>query len=178
MVSLEVQLKVNETERNQILERIDEGNGKRKISCEGCNQDHRIGDIEAIQTHWYVWPSGCTEGDYWNEGELQFICPETEIINRLLFSTSYDNLGRSIDNPELQFNDMYKRLFKGVEDTYTKETRGEWRNNYYVDSNRKMFGLTDYVPSKFGIRIGEIRLRGDTEFLKVVSRSVKGSESD
>ena len=46
---------------------------------------HKIKDCVAIQTHWYTEPSGCTEGDYWNQGEINIICPETNHRNRMLF---------------------------------------------------------------------------------------------
>ena len=48
-----------------------------------CGQTSKIKDLTYIQTHWYVSPSGCTGGDYWNEGEGQFKCPHCDQTNRL-----------------------------------------------------------------------------------------------
>ena len=146
MGSLEDQLKKVQEEESCILEKIDKRNKKREIQCCGCGNPHLIGDLTAIQTHWYTHPHGCTGGDYWNEGELQFICPETGIINRLLFN-NYDvpwkEGGIYENDPEEQFKTNYKNLFKEVIDSYDKETSGEWVNNYYVDKNRRKFGLVE-----------------------------------
>jgi hypothetical protein len=49
----------------------------------GCGTKHKVNDLTYIQTHWYTPPSGCTDGDYWNQGEGQFICPTCGELNRL-----------------------------------------------------------------------------------------------
>ena len=49
----------------------------------GCGQKSMVKDLTYIQTHWYVRPSGCTGGDYWNQGEGQFDCLHCGIRNRL-----------------------------------------------------------------------------------------------
>ena len=71
----------------------------------GCGKETEIRDLVYIQTHWYVPPSGCTGGDYWNEGEGQFACPHCGRLNRLY------------DRPKIQ---ELKYLFKSVEDFYDK----------------------------------------------------------
>lgn len=49
----------------------------------GCKKRTRIASLTYIQTHWYTPPSGCTGGDYWNDGEGQFVCPKCGELNRL-----------------------------------------------------------------------------------------------
>jgi len=65
----------------------------------GCGQALEIGDLEYMQTHYYVRPTGCTGGDYWNESEGLFVCPECGTTNRLY------------DRPDIT---RLKHLFKTV----------------------------------------------------------------
>lgn len=63
----------------QILALCDEWReaiGRIKFHCKECLVHYRIKDSVYIQTHWYTRPSGCTEGDYWNEGEGLSECPK------------------------------------------------------------------------------------------------------
>ena len=146
MAGLEDQLAEIHQQEKQILAKIDAGNKNRKIKCGACEDYHKIGVLTAIQTHWYTPPHGCTEGDYWNEGELQFVCPETNVKNRLLFNNydvPWDERRNYANNPEEQFKRNYKHLFIEVKDSHDKTTSGEWVNNFYVDQNRKKFGLVE-----------------------------------
>jgi len=147
MVILEQQLEKLDEEKRKIHQKIKKRNKKRAIKCVSCDKAHEIGDLTVIQTHWYTPPSGCTDGDYWNEGELQFVCPETEIKNRLLFNNfevPYEERRKFKLNPEAQFKSMYKGLFKEVIESYEK-TDNNWVNNSYVDKHRKKFGLVEKV---------------------------------
>ncbi len=146
MASLEDQLAELHQQEKQILAEIDVRNKNRTIRCNGCEDSHKIGDLAAIQTHWYTPPRGCTEGDYWGEGELQFICPETGIINRLLFNNydvPWEERGKYSNNPGEQFKRNYKKLFREVKDSYGETIPGKWVNNFYVDQNREQFGLVE-----------------------------------
>lgn len=150
MVSLEEQLVDVRKQEEQILSKIDKRNAKRKIKCAACKQMHEIGELHAIQTHWYVRPHGCMGGDYWKEGELQFVCPDTSLVNRLLFETHdvpYKLLSHFDHNPQEQFKRNYKKLFKKVEEEHSREAYGgrpgAYVNNYYVDAHRKKFGLVE-----------------------------------
>jgi len=69
----------------------------------GCGAKLHVSDLVYIQTHWYVPPSGCTDGDYWNTGEGQFVCPKCGCTNRLY------------ERPEVE---KLKAHFKKVEDKY------------------------------------------------------------
>ena len=150
MVTLEQQFEKLGEETRKIHQKIKKRNKKRTIKCVSCDKAHEIGDLTAIQTHWYEEPSGCTDGDQWHEGELQFVCPETEIRNRLLFNNfdvSYEERKLYKNNPGDQFKSMYKELFKEVKDCYEK-TYDNWVNNSYVDKHRKKFGLVGKVVKK------------------------------
>ncbi len=62
---------------------------KTKVECtnnkhgEGCGKKHEIRKLQYISTHWYTRPTGCSDGDYWTEGEGNFICPKCGHRNRL-----------------------------------------------------------------------------------------------
>lgn len=111
--------------------------GNRMILCASCKKKHRIKNLAAIQTHWYVEPYGCTGGAYWNEGELQFICPTTNVINRILFFNDRDTKYAE------KFRYLYKHLFKFTASTYSTPDNIKWVNNEYVSHNLKKFELTD-----------------------------------
>ena len=46
------------------------------------------------------------------------------------------------NDPNEQFKGAYKGLFKNVEDVY-REKNQDFVNNYYVNRNRKKFGLME-----------------------------------
>lgn len=130
----------------QVEEKIDARNSNREIECSSCEESHKIRELKAIQTHWYTSPSGCTGGDYWTEGELQYVCPENDVRNRLLFrnyDVSHEERKHFKNNPEKQFSSMYKGLFKEVEDNHDEPFSEGHVNNFYVDKNRKKFGLVE-----------------------------------
>lgn len=146
-ISLETQLAEKNADKAEILRKIEERNGRKKIECASCDKPHAIKTLTLIQTYWYTPPSGCTGGDYWNEGEVNFICPETEVRNRLLFNNNeipWEDRNKYENNPEDQFKANYKSLFKEVIDYYKEgHQTDEWVNNFYVDQNRKKFGLVE-----------------------------------
>lgn len=72
-------------------------------SPNGCGATLRVADLTYIQTHWYTAPYSCSGGDYWNQGEGQFMCPKCGEKNRLY------------ERPEVE---KLKSRFKDVKDTY------------------------------------------------------------
>lgn len=50
----------------------------------GCGKNTHIKNIKYIQTYFYIPPSGCYEGDYWVEGEMNWICEKCNHRNRVL----------------------------------------------------------------------------------------------
>jgi len=108
-----------------------------------CGKKHKFQNSEVIQTHFYVYPHGCTDGDYWLEGELQIICPTTNCKNRVLFDeykVPYEKRNEYKWSLELQFKRKYKKMFKKVINDYNDDSR-EWKNCYYIDKHAKKYGL-------------------------------------
>lgn len=119
---------------------------RRTILC-SCGKRHAIGKLALIVTHWYVQPHGCTEGDYWNEGEWRFVCPTTNVQNRLLFDdyvVEYEKRSHVGVAAEPTFKSIYRGLFASSKDVreHSRE-RGETAtfNNYDVDKHRARFEL-------------------------------------
>lgn len=97
---------------NEHEKAIEERNAAALVKCTsqiatgpGCGQLHTIGELEYIQTHYYVSPHGCTGGDYWLPGEGNWVCPTCGHRNRLYAS------------PEVA---ALKGSFKSTKDTYDK----------------------------------------------------------
>lgn len=113
----------------------------RMFEC-GCGKYHKIKSCDVIQTYWYVEPHGCIGGDYWNEGEIQIICPITNKKNRLFFKDHPTWKKRDIYkySLEMQFKREYLHLFKNIIKDYDKDKRSWW-NNYYFVKNYKRFDL-------------------------------------
>lgn len=116
---------------------------RRAILC-ACEKKHAIGKLELLVTHWYTRPSGCTDGDYWTEGEWQFVCPVDGMRNRFMFDdykVEYEKRGHVGVAAEPTFKTIYRGLFASSRDVYDKSEGGGNFNNYYVDKNRKKFEL-------------------------------------
>jgi hypothetical protein len=60
---------------SEALAYLESVNKLSEIQCCACHAKFPIATQEYIQTHWYTRPHGCTEGDYWNRGEANWICP-------------------------------------------------------------------------------------------------------
>lgn len=142
---LEKKLEIAKKEESEARSRL-------KFPC-ACGIYHAIKDCVVIQTHWYTRPHGCCGGDYWNEGELQIVCPaNNKLRNRVMFPSyskvEWENRNKYAYSAEQQFSRIYKKLFKLVRDEYTKSDRSIFDeletkdyNNYYFDNNHKKFGL-------------------------------------
>lgn len=123
--------------------------GNKRFLC-GCGKMHAIKTCDAIQSHYYTPPSGCTGGDYWNTGEIYIICPLTKQRNRLLYKSywevDYENREKYAYNAEKQFRRLFSSKFKSItpEHNYENERsdliRQSW-NNYYIDQNHKKFDI-------------------------------------
>ncbi len=142
-MTLDEQLERLKKAEKELKERIAKRNKKRKIQCGGCNGYHQIQDLVAIQSHGYIPPSGEIGGDYWVETELRFVCPTTQVTNRLLFTNDNPNGKKGGIDPEAQFRYQYRSLFREVREVHSEQIQGRWVNNYYVDRNRREFGLVE-----------------------------------
>jgi hypothetical protein len=119
---------------------------RRRILC-SCGKMHPIGKLDLLVTHYYIEPHGCTGGDYWREGEWQFLCPYTGERNRLLFD-DYDLDWKDRDTSKaagVVFKYLYRGLFANTIDTHGDADESKygraWANNYYIDQHRERFEL-------------------------------------
>jgi hypothetical protein len=135
-------------EREELVKKVDTARSRLKFKC-ACGKMHSIQSCDVVQTHWYTAPHGCTGGDYWNEGELQIVCPDTAIRNRVMFD-SYFQVQWQLRNDyaynlEHQFSRKYKDLFKSVIDEHDNDrcAGGKYAsfNNYYFEKKKEKFGL-------------------------------------
>lgn len=69
-------------ELDRIQRLIEQRESRTLVQCQ-CRLAFPIGELEYIQTQWYVPPHGCTGGDYWKDGEGRWKCPECGRVNRL-----------------------------------------------------------------------------------------------
>ena len=112
---------------------------KKYIPCKACSRNCLIANVTLYQTHWYVRPHGCTGGDYWSEGECQFVCHHCNVANRLLCTTQYDHKREQHVSKQLDlFRWEYRKTFKSIVETHEDEEEPththKWVNNYWIDS--------------------------------------------
>lgn len=147
--AIERDLKDLDRKELALLAALDEARGNITIQC-NCGSYHKIRQLKAIQSYYYTEPHGCTGGDYWSQTTLSFLCPKDESYEQRLLFDNYDvrwELLHHFDHdPEMQFRHWYKELFREVVDGRDKEySRMGSINSYYVDKNRKKFGLVEKV---------------------------------
>jgi hypothetical protein len=80
---IEKKIAVLYKERAKLNKEREEALSRKLITCSGCGKKTQVGKLAYIQTQWYTTPYGCMGGDYWNDGEGQFICPKCYHLNRL-----------------------------------------------------------------------------------------------
>ena len=116
----------------------------KRFECACCKTEHTISECVAIQTHYYISPRGCSEGDYWLPSEMQIICPITDAKNRVHFNSTYAveySVRRDYAySADAQFQRIYGPLFKAVIQDYAEDNRS-WENTQFFDQHRKFFGL-------------------------------------
>jgi len=126
------------SKREILKQQLDIIRANRTFKCVACGKRHKIKDCEVIQTHWYVKPSGCTDGGYWNESDLMILCPTSPVRNRVYFPSPI--------GLQYEFTYLYKHLFKKVIDEYENGTpldrEYEFINNEYFENNAKRFELS------------------------------------
>lgn len=127
----------------------DRRDGPWRVPCAACSNVHAFETLDVIATHWYVKPSGCSDGDYWNEGEWHFVCPETGVRNRLLFWDDYDAKKAGCDAQEA-FKRKFREFFKSVtaEHKDNDARHYKWVNNEHIDKHRADYGLPEWKPGR------------------------------
>ncbi len=151
--AIEKELDFLDSKQFELLEDLEEARGNLTIRC-NCGGYHKIRQMKAIQDYYYVEPHGCTGGDYWSQTTLSFLCPKDESYEQRMLFDNYDveyELRSHFDhNPEMQFKRWYKELFREVVDGRDKEyDRMNFINSYYVDKNRKKFGLVEKMKDTY-----------------------------
>lgn len=57
---------------------------RKKWTCIHCENKTQLDKLTIVREYWYVEPSGCTGGDYWNPSDEYWInCPKCSMINRI-----------------------------------------------------------------------------------------------
>lgn len=104
-VKLETELAELAVQENSLREELKKSLRATLVLCQHCRYTDKINELTYYQTHFYIPPRGCTEGDYWKHGEGRFVCPKCQKTNRLY------------DRPEVE---ALKPYFKQTEDVYDK----------------------------------------------------------
>ena len=132
---------------------LDKLKGNRTLPC-ACGKNHKIKDLTLIVSHWYVSPHGCMGGDYYNEGEKSFICPDNAHArnrisdNNLEFKVEYSKRSELANNIVGQFMNNYQRKFKDRIDVYDDKykeigvTRSFWCKYLGTKAGMKKFDLS------------------------------------
>lgn len=94
---------------------LNEANRGAMIRCCCCAKAEPISTQVYIQTHWYTSPHGCTGGDYWNQGEAQWQCPNCWFVNRFDAESGRGYL--DFYRPEIV---ALQHLFAKTEDTHRR----------------------------------------------------------
>ena len=140
---INIRLKAIQEEQENLRVKRNNLRGENYFKC-GCGSMHKINECTLIQTHWYTPPSGCSDGDYWNIGSMNILCPVLNHKNRLSFKVndkaSWKNRESLEYNAEKQFRSLYSPLFKNKIDDYGEDEKCYWRN-YYVDENHEKFEI-------------------------------------
>lgn len=135
-----------DAQRAKLIERIQKQRSRKMIQCTCCKKLYRICDLEFVQTYHYIDPFGCNGGDYWTPSEGGFLCPDSNVRNRFLFSSYWDAPYEKRNNFEYnagqQFMKTYGPLFKShSEDHERYDPKRKSIPNFYVDENHKKFGI-------------------------------------
>lgn len=143
--------RTNRTE-TQLLALLDKARSNLTIKC-NCGGYHKIRALKIIQHYYYTEPYGCSGGDFWSESNISFLCPKDETYSQKMLFDKHDveyGFRNHFDhNPEMQFKRFYKYLFKEIIDGTDDEYKHlSFVNSYYVDENRKKFGLVEKVEKK------------------------------
>lgn len=120
------------------------------IECQCCKKHWHIHDLTYYQTVLYMKPHGCVGGDYFYDSEGYFMCPDTDIRNRLLFMNTHDvpynECSKIENNPAMQFKHIYKCLFAKIVKVHAVDglagiNTHNLVNNEYVAKHLTKFGL-------------------------------------
>lgn len=139
-MKIEEKIKAAQENLNKLIATKNKQLSNKTIPCSSCGFVHKIRDITLLDKQYYVEPSGCSGGDYYDHDEYNFVCENCRILNRLLFDHYHLEWphGRKFEN---SFFAIYKLLFKRVEMFYPQDVRqhSRWSNNKFISDNIKKF---------------------------------------
>ena len=61
----------------------DQWQREREVMCTRCGARLEIRTLTFVQVHRYVYPHGCSGGDYWLPSEGRFACPKCSAVTRM-----------------------------------------------------------------------------------------------
>lgn len=145
---------VLEAEIEKINTRLDKLKGHKTLKC-FCGKKHKIQDLTLLVDYWYTEPYSCTGGDYYNEGEKAFVCPDNlDVKNRLFdndweYKVTYDKRSEFQNNIIKQFMREYQHKFKEQIDVYDKKYKEVGITRFY---NNEYLGTTEGMK-KFNLSV-------------------------
>lgn len=134
---------------------LDKLKGNRTLPCH-CGKNHKIKDLTLLVDYWYTSPHGCTGGDYYNEGEKAFVCPDNPHLKNRLFDNDWkykvDYFKRNdfANNIIKQFMREYKHKFKDIIDVY---------DDKYKEVGITHFYNNEYLGTKAGMKKFDLSVR-------------------
>lgn len=105
-----------ETEIKKLVEKLVDLKKQQVIVCQKCQASTKIGDMVLKVVEYYVEPHGCTEGDYWTEGnkpEFRTECECGDIARHYDYNTS--DWRKPLPVNVTKFISDHRRSFKEVE---------------------------------------------------------------
>ena len=88
---------------------------KLRLTCVHCKEIGELGTWSFVQDHYYISPSGCTEGDYWNTSRtnLCFVaCPACNKMNYIYNHPEREPLMTVLETPGISKEGLFTRLYK------------------------------------------------------------------
>ena len=153
---LEQQKVTLESELDKIKAKISVQNSRKTVLC-GCGKYHRICDLTRVIEQVYTSPHGCSGGDYWSDGEQQFLCLDIptlyiRLMNNTKYTIIYSQRNLLENDIIAQFSKTYGPLFKETfrwdSKDYKQAGRTEFINSHYLSTKAAMakFNLSIKYP--------------------------------
>lgn len=129
-----------------------------QCNWKSCGKRSQLHTCIYIQTHYYIPPHGCTEGDYWLPGEVNIICPKCKTRHRLIHSQAQpDNYHQLSYTEQRKLDDRPKQaiIHYNLENAYPFEIFDNCLDyyGYRYDKNvrpRRLAGKTVQEDRKYG----------------------------
>lgn len=127
---------------------------RKTIECV-CGGEHRFADLEKIIIQHYREPYGCTGGDYWYDGEWNYVCPVKNKRVRILFCGNAElNIDwEAAQKLEARFHRLYRNAWKAEkrvehEESFVSVPGRDFFNNHAIEMDPVGYGLARYVTTR------------------------------